>query len=74
MTYKLRRIGTKGAPYLEVLEKQVKKIGIDLDEIVKSELSYIGTYIIIVKINFNISLTFILIVIAKSIINGIINI
>ena len=43
MTYKLRRIGTKGAPYLEVLEKQVKKIGIDLDEIVKSEHLYVAT-------------------------------
>ena len=43
MTYKLRRIGTKGAPYLEVLERQVKKIGLDIDEIVKTEHLYVAT-------------------------------
>ncbi len=43
MTYKLRRIGTKGIPYLEVLEKQIKKLGIDLDDIVKKEHLYVAT-------------------------------
>ena len=53
MTYKLRRIGTKGTPYLEVLEKQMKKLGIDIDEVVKGEHLYVAT----LKIEFGACIT-----------------
>ena len=43
MLYKLRRIGKKGIPYIEVLEKQVNKLGIKSDEVVKKEHLYVAT-------------------------------
>ena len=43
MLYKLRRIGKKGNPYIEVLEKQVNKLGIKSDEVVKKEHLYVAT-------------------------------
>lgn len=43
MIYKLRRIGKKGIQYIEVLEKQVNKLGIKSDEVVKKEHLYVAT-------------------------------
>lgn len=43
MLYKLRRIGKKGNPYIEVLEKQVNKLGIKSEEVVKKEHLYVAT-------------------------------
>ncbi len=43
MLYKLRRIGKKGNQYIEILEKQVNKLGFKIDEIVKKEHLYVAT-------------------------------
>ena len=43
MVYKLRRIGKKGNPYIEVLEKQINKLGTTADDIVKKEHLYVAT-------------------------------
>ncbi len=43
MLYKLRRIGKKGNLYIEILEKQVNKLGFKTDEIVKKEHLYVAT-------------------------------
>lgn len=43
MVYKLRRIGKKGNPYIEILEKQISKLGTNTDDIVKKEHLYIAT-------------------------------
>ncbi len=43
MLYKLRRIGKKGNQYIEILEKQVNKLGFKTDEIVKKEHLYVAT-------------------------------
>ncbi len=43
MLYKLRRIGKRGNQYIEILEKQVNKLGFKTDEIVKKEHLYVAT-------------------------------
>ncbi len=43
MVYKLRRIGKKGNPYIEVLEKQINKLGTTTDDIVQKEHLYVAT-------------------------------
>ena len=43
MVYKLRRIGKKGNPYIEILEKKISKLGTNTDDIVKKEHLYIAT-------------------------------
>lgn len=43
MLYKLRRIGKKGNQYIEILEKQVNKLGFKTDEIVRKEHLYVAT-------------------------------
>lgn len=43
MVYKLRRIGKRGNPYIEVLEKQINKLGTTTDDIVQKEHLYVAT-------------------------------
>ena len=43
MLYKLRRIGNRGTQYIEILEKQVNKLGFKGDEIVNKEHLYVAT-------------------------------
>ena len=43
MLYKLRRIGNKGTQYIDILEKQVNKLGFKGDEIVNKEHLYVAT-------------------------------
>lgn len=51
MVYKLRRIGQRGAPYLEILEKQLNKLGETIDDIVQKEHLYIATIKIQIGVN-----------------------
>jgi len=37
MSYKLKQYGKRGLPYLNVLEKQVSKMGMDISEVIKKE-------------------------------------
>ena len=37
MSYKLKRYGKQGLPYLEVLEEQVNKMGTTVEDVIKKE-------------------------------------
>ncbi len=43
MTYKLRKIGKNGNQYIDVLEREIKKLGTTIDDIVQKEHLYIAT-------------------------------
>lgn len=43
MLYKLRRIGKKANPYIEILEKQINRLGMKSDDVVKKEHLYVAT-------------------------------
>ena len=51
MVYKLRRIGKKGSPYIEILEKQLNKLGETIDDIVQKEHLFIATIKIQIGVN-----------------------